>query len=138
MTYSPRVPVFRNSDETLVRTQQEVRLGSFVSCAAPNRRAVTKCHEEEVKLVLENRMDRVLAVMTLHQHTAIVLGAFGCGVFGNDAAQVASIFRRLLTSKYKNCFEHVVFAIYAPEKNSKAKKNLEAFKLEFADLLDAS
>ena len=41
----------------------------------------------------------------------LILGAFGCGVFGQDASDVATIFKNWLTGKYKNVFRHVIFAV---------------------------
>ena len=42
----------------------------------------------------------------------LILGAYGCGVFKQDATEVASIFKRLLAEEYHN-FDKVVFAIPA-------------------------
>jgi uncharacterized protein (TIGR02452 family) len=41
----------------------------------------------------------------------LVLGAWGCGVFQNDPAQVAGAFRGLLGpgGRFARTFEHVVF-----------------------------
>jgi uncharacterized protein (TIGR02452 family) len=42
-----------------------------------------------------------------------VLGAWGCGVFRNDPATVASAFASALA--VVNRFDHLVFAIYEPK-----------------------
>ena len=42
------------------------------------------------------RMEKVLALALVHGHEVLVLGAWGCGVFGNDPALVAGWFARLL------------------------------------------
>ena len=56
----------------------------------------------------------------------LILGAYGCGVFGQDPRQVANIFKLYL--KNINCsFERVIFAI--PE--SPNNKNLKEFKKVF-------
>jgi uncharacterized protein (TIGR02452 family) len=43
----------------------------------------------------------------------VVLGAWGCGVFRNDPAQVADAFRTLLGpgGRFARSFEHVVFGV---------------------------
>ncbi|KAJ7765555.1 hypothetical protein B0H14DRAFT_2970744, partial [Mycena olivaceomarginata] len=48
----------------------------------------------------------------------LVLGAFGCGAFGNPPAEVAKLFRRVLLGRDGNgggeflgCFDEVTFAI---------------------------
>ena len=53
---------------------------------------------------------RVLTVAAAHRHRSLVLGAWGCGVFGNDPAVVAAIFAGLVPSA--GWFERIVFAVY--------------------------
>jgi len=44
----------------------------------------------------------------------IVLGAWGCGVFGNEPLTVAKLFKQHLSCKFKGHFRKVVFAITDP------------------------
>eukprot|EP01126_Amoeba_proteus_P013220 TRINITY_DN1556_c0_g1_i11.p1 TRINITY_DN1556_c0_g1~~TRINITY_DN1556_c0_g1_i11.p1 ORF type:complete len:150 (-),score=25.97 TRINITY_DN1556_c0_g1_i11:85-534(-) len=58
------------------------------------------------------RMDRVLAIAALNSHVQLVLGAWGCGVFGNDPNDVALMWRKFLVAgKYQYTFEKIVFAV---------------------------
>lgn len=41
----------------------------------------------------------------------VVLGAFGCGAFGNPVQDIALIFKELLYGEYKNKFRSVIFAV---------------------------
>jgi len=46
----------------------------------------------------------------------IILGAFGCGVFGNDTPDVANIFYKLLKDeRFERFFEYIAFAVYDPK-----------------------
>lgn len=47
----------------------------------------------------------------LHGYRGLVLGAWGCGVFQNDPAQVAEAFRGLLAGRFAGVFERVVFGV---------------------------
>lgn len=40
----------------------------------------------------------------------LILGAYGCGVFGQDAKEVAGIFKKFLTTMHTS-FDTVVFAV---------------------------
>ncbi|SDP20715.1 TIGR02452 family protein [Lentzea jiangxiensis] len=107
--YSPRVPVFRDDEGELLPRPYEV---SFLTAAAPNLAAIRRNQPEKadgVPLALLGRAIRVLHVAASHGHRRLVLGAWGCGVFGNDPATVARIFA--LALRDNRYFEHVVFAV---------------------------
>jgi uncharacterized protein (TIGR02452 family) len=55
----------------------------------------------------------VLALAAHHGHGALVLGARGCGVFGNDPHAVASLFAGHLLGegRYAEAFSEVAFAV---------------------------
>ena len=62
------------------------------------------------------------------KHANLVLGAWGCGAFGNPTAPVAALFKKHLASEeFRGAFEHVVFAILDPLGTG----NLGPFKQEF-------
>lgn len=99
-----------------------------ISCAAPNRSAAQKYQnvpDEENTKVLRSRIKFVLDIAKENQVDLLVLGAYGCGVFGQDAKEVAEIFKEFLNTTHK-CFEKVVFAI--PKGRD---KNLEMFESVF-------
>ncbi|MEV6342536.1 TIGR02452 family protein [Actinoplanes sp. NPDC051851] len=106
--YAPQVPVFRDDRGALIESYPV----SFLVSAAPNRAAIAREQPGELELVpaaLARRADRVLRVAAAHGHRRLVLGAWGCGVFGNDPEQVAGVFRDALAGN--PYFEHVVFAV---------------------------
>jgi len=108
--YSPRVPVFRDDSGALLAQPYPV---SFLTAAAPNLGAIRANQPERAESVpaaLRSRAARVLAVAAAHRHRALVLGAWGCGVFGNDPALVAQTFAMLLPGAWG--FDRVVFAVY--------------------------
>jgi uncharacterized protein (TIGR02452 family) len=108
--YSPSVPVFRDDDGTLLARPY---LASFLTAAAPNLAAITATQPESaatVPAVLRTRAARVLQIAAGHRHRRLVLGAWGCGVFGNDPAVVARAFAEALNQV--RWFEQVVFAVY--------------------------
>ena len=89
MIYSPVVPVFRNDRGELLPAAYPV---SFLTAAALSRAAIA-CNQPkclpEITTILARRARRVLRVAAAHGHRRLVLGAWGCGVFGNDPVDVA-------------------------------------------------
>lgn len=111
MIYSPDVPVFIDDDGVLL---DEPWLASFVTSPAPNARAVLDREpgrRQEVEDALVSRVTRLLDVCVHHGHRDLVLGAWGCGVFGNDPARVARAFHDELTGDFRDAFDEVTFAV---------------------------
>lgn len=71
---------------------------------------------DELIALFEKRIDRIFTVAAVNGAEVLILGAFGCGAFGNDPELVASVFRKLIP-KYIHDFEVIDFAI--PDRPSK-------------------
>ena len=57
------------------------------------------------------RIERLLAVAAAFGYTDLVLGAWGCGAFGNDVDRTAEAFVAAITGPYAGTFAEVVFAV---------------------------
>lgn len=111
--FSPNVPFFRNDDGELLKKPV---LASVVTAAAVNYGAVEKNEKRRVSKIpdiMRRRIEKVLAISALHGNDTLILGAWGCGVFRNDPAVIAKLFKEVLETTFKNQFKKVVFAIYA-------------------------
>ncbi len=110
--YSPEVPIFRTDNGEALDTPW---LLTIVSCAAPYAPAIG---QPESSVLLEQRIIRVLSIAQAFGHKSLILGAWGCGAFGNDAQQTAISFRRALETEFNGVFAEVVFAIadWSPER----------------------
>ncbi|GGQ13193.1 TIGR02452 family protein [Streptomyces mutabilis] len=111
--HSPAVPVFRDDRGHLL---DEPYTAGFLTAAAPNAGVVLRTAPEraaELPAALAARAERVLETATAHGYRRLVLGAWGCGVFRNDPAQVAGAFRTLLGpgGRFSAAFERVAFGI---------------------------
>ena len=84
-----------------------------ITCAAPNKSAAQKYHkvsDMENYNTLVSRCKFVLDIAEDNDVDVLILGAFGCGVFGQDPYEVATIFKGLLLNNPYN-FKKVIFAI---------------------------
>ena len=69
----------------------------------------------------------LLAIAAAHGEQRLILGAWGCGVFGNDPAVVARMFREQLRGAFRGVFAEVVFAVLPGP-------NLDAFAAVFSSV----
>jgi uncharacterized protein (TIGR02452 family) len=112
--FSPQVLFFRNdAGERL----EKPLLASVITAPAPNRGAVAQNEPQNLPLVepaLRRRAEMVLHIAQAHGVDGLVLGAWGCGVFRNDPAQVASIFGEMLKppGRFAGIFREVLFSVY--------------------------
>ncbi|MDW5323360.1 TIGR02452 family protein [Plantactinospora sp. KLBMP9567] len=116
VVYSPEVPVFRDDRGTPLAAPYPI---SFLTSAAPNLSAMRRNQPDrvgDVPAMLRRRAARVLAVAAGYRHRQLVLGAWGCGVFGNDPETVATAFAGAL--RESPWFERVVFAVLDRERGT--------------------
>jgi uncharacterized protein (TIGR02452 family) len=116
--YSPDVPVIRDDDGTLL---DEPYLCSFITCPAVNAKVVLErdsSRKAEIRDAMESRIAKVLTIAAIHGHEALVLGAWGCGVFGNDGYEIAELFLVALDGPFAGRFSKIVFAVtdWSPER----------------------
>jgi uncharacterized protein (TIGR02452 family) len=113
MIHSPRVPVFRDDHDRLL---DEPWFVSMITAPAVNAGAVRAKEPEsrpQVRDVMGRRIGYVLALAAHHGRDALVLGAWGCGVFANEPREVAGLFAEHLLGegRYAEAFSEVVFAV---------------------------
>lgn len=130
--HSPGVPVFRDDRGRLLDAPYAA---GFLTSPAPNAgviRARTPHEAHRIPAALAARAERVLEVATVGGYRRLVLGAWGCGVFRNDPAEVAGAFRALLTGegRFAGHFEEVVFGILGRDDHAPTRV---AFDRVFAD-----
>jgi uncharacterized protein (TIGR02452 family) len=126
--HSPAVPVFRDDTGALLDEPYEA---DFLTSAAPNAGVVaqrTPAETGRIPGALTGRAERVLQVAAVAGVTALVLGAWGCGVFRNDPAQVAAAFRTHLGpgGRFAGRFPRLVFAVWDRQPRSANRAAFEA------------
>lgn len=116
--YSPDILFFKDEKETFC---------DVITCAAPNISTARKycmVSNDENHNVLYERIKFVLQVAEDQKVDTMIFGAFGCGVFGQNPAEVAAIFKELLSKG--SSISKIIFAI--PDGRN---GNLAAFRKTF-------
>lgn len=130
MLYSPNVCVFRDKNGALMKRPFLV---AVTTAPAPNRMKEAMFEKDEaVNGTMKRRIRILLRNAIKHGHDSVVLGAWGCGVFGNEPKDVATCFRDVLVKEgYDKYFSNVNFAIFGKENSD----NILGFKEIFAQEL---
>ncbi|MDP4176798.1 MAG: TIGR02452 family protein [Bacillota bacterium] len=112
MIYSPDVPIFRDDNGKLL---SEPILCSFITSPAVNAKVARDrgINENEIRKNMDIRINKILDLALNKKPSAIILGAFGCGVFGNNPRDVADIFASQLVRKVDKIKDtEIIFSIY--------------------------
>ena len=66
---------------------------------------------------MRGRISRLFDIAQAYGYTDLILGAWGCGAFGNDPQKIANIFKEALNDR-EYLFETVCFTIadWSPER----------------------
>ena len=113
MIYSGNITFIRDGKLDLIKspvkadvlTSPAVNAGAYYRNENGSRATVLK--------TMETRIRYILALFASKGVGTIVLGAYGCGVFGNEASDVAGTFSKLLRQeKYERHFSRIIFAVY--------------------------
>jgi Ca-activated chloride channel family protein len=109
--YSPGVIVLRNDDGQLLEKPYPCAIITSPAVHAKSVRRYMPQRVSEIGPTMWKRILKVLAVAERHQHDSLVLGAWGCGAFGNDGNEIAGLFHKALHENFQGVFQHIVFAI---------------------------
>lgn len=112
--YSQGVTVFRNTEAHGYALLDEPCQMNFIAVAACNLRYDERGERLPDYLIeiTRNKIRTIFRIAAANNQTRLVLGAFGCGAFGNPPAHIAELFRDILhEEEFRSCFHEVYFAI---------------------------
>ena len=127
MLISPEVLVFRGEGFMLLEAPYKV---GVITAPAPNKYgAAMMAGAALIDETFERRTRIICAAAARYGFRSLVLGAWGCGAFGNDPVRVSEIMRQVIVDEgYGRCFEEIRFAIYGREDG----RNITAFRKTFS------
>ncbi len=116
MILSPNVEIIRNAKGQLL--PDGTTDVAVLTCAAPIvQRSGFAPQDDRLQRILYQRILSILSTAIVYDFRHLVLGAWGCGAFGNDANIVAQLFVRAFREIQQNYihgntpFRHVCFAV---------------------------
>ena len=131
MIYSSNISFIRNGRLELLN---KPIMANVLTSPAVNANAFYRNENGDalvVYSVMEQRIKHILNLFVTKGDRTIILGAFGCGVFGNDASDIAGIFKKLLIDEHlESHFEKIIFAIY-----DSGGKQYSLFKKTFNNII---
>ncbi|KAH7103555.1 hypothetical protein BKA62DRAFT_695755 [Auriculariales sp. MPI-PUGE-AT-0066] len=137
VVYSPDVLVFR-TPELVDLSKAERWSVDVLTCAALRLPEVTTAGDAYVhqkdRDAMRSRMVQIMRVARMKGVRKLVLGAFGCGAYGNPPKEVAQLWKSVLCGTARRpaeefAVEEVVFAIKAL--GQQGKENLTVFEATF-------
>jgi len=134
MILSPYVEIVRDENNELLDEPIKV---AVLTCAAPNlMRGNQGLTDEQLEKLLYQRIQGIVAMAASLNYNKLVLGAWGCGAFRNDATLVADLFLKAFKAfkcgyrKADTLFDQVTFAVLD---RSSVPYNYNCFNKAFAD-----
>lgn len=135
---TPDVEIIRDERGNLL---EDSVLVSVMTCAAPMlRNGLEGMTDQEYREMVYKRITGMLKVAAYMGYQALVLGAFGCGAFRNDARIVSDLFYRAMKEfdfdgmKLEDFFRCIDFAVLC---RPHALYNYKEFARNFADFYEA-
>lgn len=126
MLLSQNVCVFRDHKCQLIEEPFNV---GVITIPAPNKRgAALFASNKKINETILRRIRIMLCIAAENGYRDLILGAWGCGAFGNSPVDVSSAFRQaIVDERMGSFFDNVCFAVYGSETG----KNYISFKKTF-------
>ena len=122
---TPRVEIIRDDDNNLL---EESVVVAVMTCAAPNiRDGIADMTQQQYEDMVYSRIMRMLLVAASRGYNNLVLGAWGCGAFGNDPKIMSDLFKKA-ARETDGLFETMEFAIV---RNDEKPENYNEFSRNF-------
>ena len=131
---TPQVEIIKDENGSLLPESVVV---SVMTCAAPMiKRGMEGLTDQQYKDLIYNRITGMLKMAAYLGYQVLILGAFGCGAFGNDAHVVSDLFYKALKEfnfggwEAKHFFYRIDFAVMDHSTN---QYNFKEFSRNFND-----
>lgn len=130
MLFSPNVVFFRKFNGSLTSKYADV---SVITAPAVNCKIADPVkNSTQIRNIMQRRIRKIFDIAIQNNKTYLILGAWGCGVFGHQTTDVANDFKIVLSEeKYKNAFENVEFSVLCGRRPEILTPFKNLFKISF-------
>ena len=135
--YIPNILVFKSDNNVFseMLNEKDWYKIDVITCSAHNQRAY-KVENEKLKEINYYKIKAIIECAVENDVDNLILGAYGCGAFGNDPQLISEAFKIILIDEeYYKYFENVHFAIFTTLNET---KNLNEFKHTFEKYIKAN
>lgn len=132
IVYSPHLYVAKGSDYKYLDEPFSISCISAAALRWPcimNIDGYERFTNKDDETYVKNAIETIFKVAILHNHTSIILGAWGCGAYEGPRDDIARLFNEAIL-KYKKYFNRIDFAILV--RNKRDRENYEIFKRYFS------
>jgi uncharacterized protein (TIGR02452 family) len=113
--YSPKVHQVKNSDYVPLEQAIKYAVISVAALRNPRLNQYGQYDQLDQECMIE-KIRMIFHIGALHKHDILVLGALGCGAFGNPPNEVALFFDELI-KVYGGYFKGIIFAVKCGYRN---------------------
>lgn len=117
---NPDVVVFRDDQFNFLDEPFKLSFITSPACYARgyyNVAGRTENSIQKVNSVMLNRIRKIILLAIEEGYECIILGAYGCGAFGNNSSDVAKMFHKVLVEEgLQKYFKKITFPIFEPIK----------------------
>lgn len=113
------VQVIKDENYNILRDYYQF---DFIAVAAVRKPLLTyndgqaQYMKKEDQHKMQAKIDAIFRYAIYQEKDSLVLGALGCGAFGNPPEQVCDMFQKAI-NKYRNYFDQITFAVLSDEGN---------------------
>jgi uncharacterized protein (TIGR02452 family) len=109
--YTPKVTVIKDKNYDVLPVPFTIAAIAAAALRKPTLTAKDKYYEKDYDAMV-TIINNIFKVAYANNHEILILGALGCGAYGNPPAEVIQIFNDCL-QKYWGCFGKIIFAVYS-------------------------
>jgi uncharacterized protein (TIGR02452 family) len=125
VVFSPQVHIVKDSDYKLLDKGDVVSIGMLAVHAIKNPTLTNRKFSKKDWELTEMKIESIFKIALINGFDSLVLGALGCGAYGNPATEVLKIFQSMV-KKYDKCFNKIGFAVLVLGKNG--QNNFDLFR----------